>query len=97
MPNLKSSKKDVKKSAERKLRNTATKSTIKTFTRRSKEAATRGQAEDANAMLKRAVSVIDKAVKRGILHRNTAARKKSRLMIALNKRLMQMKDGEKHS
>ena len=41
------------------------------------------------ATLRRAISLIDKAVKRGILHKNTGNRKKSRLMIALNKKLAQ--------
>lgn len=77
----------------RRLRNMATKSAIKTYSRRAQEAAEQGDANLAISLTRRAVSTIDKAVKRGILHRNTAARKKSRLMIALNKRLLQMKDG----
>jgi len=97
MPNLKSSKKDLKKSRERRLRNMATKSAIKTYTRRTKETAAQGSAEESMTVLNRAVSLIDKAVKRGVIHKNTAARKKSRLMIALNKRLMQKKDGDGNS
>jgi small subunit ribosomal protein S20 len=97
MPNLKSSKKDLKKSRERRLRNMATKSAIKTYARRTKETAMQGTAEASMTVLNRAVSLIDKAVKRGVIHKNTAARKKSRLMIALNKRLMQKKDGDGNS
>ncbi len=54
-----------------------------------KELAEKGDTEGSLATLRRAISLIDKAVKRGILHKNTGNRKKSRLMIALNKRLAQ--------
>ncbi|GBC92582.1 30S ribosomal protein S20 [bacterium HR15] len=90
MPNTKSAEKALRKSRERYLRNRSTKSAIKTYTRRVKELAERGDREGALAALRRAISLIDKAVKRGILHRNAGARRKSRLMIALNKRLAQL-------
>lgn len=94
MPNIKSAEKSLRKSKERYLRNRSTKSAIKTYTRRVKELAARGDREGAFAALRRAMSIIDKAVKRGILHRNAGARRKSRLMIALNKRLAQLKANE---
>jgi len=94
MPNIKSAEKSLRKSKERYLRNRSTKSAIKTYTRRVKELAERGDREGAFAALRRAMSIIDKAVKRGILHRNAGARRKSRLMIALNKRLAQLKANE---
>ncbi len=89
MANTKSAKKALVKSLERQLRNRSTKSAIKTYTRRTKELAEQGDIEGSIASLRRAISIIDKAVKRGILHKNTGNRKKSRLMIALNKRLAQ--------
>lgn len=89
MPNIKSAKKALLKSRERHLRNRSTKSTIKTYARRVKELAEKGDTEASIASLRRAMSLIDKAVKRGILHKNTGSRKKSRLMIALNKKLAQ--------
>ncbi len=89
MANTKSAKKALLKSRKRYLRNRATKSAIKTYTRRTKELAEQGNIEESLASLRRAISLIDKAVKRGILHKNTGNRKKSRLMIALNKRLAQ--------
>jgi len=61
------------------LRNRATKSALKTLIRRLREAIAAGEAEQAWTALKRVESALDKAAKRGILHRNTAARKKSRL------------------
>ncbi|MCS7300429.1 MAG: 30S ribosomal protein S20 [Fimbriimonadales bacterium] len=89
MANTKSAKKALLKSRERHLRNRSTKSAIKTYIRRTKELAAKGDTEGSIASLRRAISIIDKAVKRGILHKNTGNRKKSRLMIALNKRLAQ--------
>ncbi len=89
MPNTKSAKKALLKSRERYLRNRSTKSAIKTYSRRARELAEQGDQEGALATLRRAISLIDKAVKRGILHKNTGDRKKSRLMVALNKRLAQ--------
>jgi small subunit ribosomal protein S20 len=94
MPNTKSAEKRLRQSKKRYLRNRATKSAIKTYTRRVKELAASGDREGALGMLRRALSVIDKAVKRGILHPNAGARRKSRLMIALNKRLAQLKEDE---
>ncbi len=94
MPNTKSAEKRLRQSKKRYLRNRATKSAIKTYTRRVKELAASGDREGALNMLRRAISLIDKAVKRGILHRNAGARRKSRLMIALNKRLAQLKEHE---
>ncbi|MCX7925608.1 MAG: 30S ribosomal protein S20 [Fimbriimonadales bacterium] len=89
MANTKSAKKALLKSRERQLRNRSTKSAIKTYIRRTKELAEKGEVEASIASLRRAISLIDKAVKRGVLHKNTGSRKKSRLMIALNKRLAQ--------
>lgn len=89
MPNTKSAKKALRKSRERYLRNRSTKSAIKTYSRRTKELASKGDVEAALSTLRRAISIIDKAVKRGILHRNTGNRKKSRLMAAVNKLLAQ--------
>jgi small subunit ribosomal protein S20 len=94
MPNTKSAEKRLRQSKKRYLRNRATKSAIKTYTRRVKELAASGDWEGALNMLRRAISLIDKAVKRGILHRNAGARRKSRLMIALNKRLAQLKEDQ---
>lgn len=94
MPNTKSAKKALIKSREHYLRNRAAKSAIKTYSRRVKELAEKGEVEASLSTLRRAISLIDKAVKRGILHKNTGNRKKSRLMIALNKRLAQLRAGE---
>lgn len=79
MPNIKSVKKDVIRSRQRQLRNQATKSEIKTFVRKATAAIAAGD-ETAVALVSRTVSAVDKAAKRGIIHKNAAARRKSRLM-----------------
>ena len=82
MPNIKSVIKDVKRSRLRQLRNQATKSQIKTYVKKSRNliAAGTAQPEEVAASVSKTVSVIDKAWKRGIIHKNAAARRKSRLM-----------------
>lgn len=79
MPNIKSVKKDVKKSRENRLRNLAAKSAIKTYVKRAKTAIDGSDSETA-LVVSKAVSVIDKAAEKGIIHKNAAARRKSRLM-----------------
>ena len=85
MANIKSSKKRILTSAKNTERNVAFKSSIKTAVKKVLELS---QGED-KAALATAVSKVyqlcDKAVGKGILHKNTAARKKSRLSLALNK------------
>jgi small subunit ribosomal protein S20 len=82
LPNIKSSIRSVKTDAERNARNSSTKSAIKTAARKVSADA---QAVALPALLGKAVSLIDKAVKKGVLHKNTAARKKSRLAKRANK------------
>jgi len=85
MANIKSAKKRVLIAEKNRLRNVAFKSSIKTAV---KNAIALSAGEDKEALAK-AVSKVyqlcDKAVVKGILHKNTAARKKSRLVKALNK------------
>jgi len=83
LPNIKSVVKDVKKSRERRLRNLATRSRIKTLVKKSK-AAMDAQADNTTALVNETISIVDKAAKRGIIHRNAAARRKSRLMKRAN-------------
>lgn len=84
MPNIKSVKKDVLRSRERYLRNQATKSKIKTFVKKSHAALLLGDKTGVPALISETISVIDKAAKRNVLHRNAAARRKSRLMKRVN-------------
>jgi len=83
LPNIKSVVKDVKKSRERRLRNLAAKSRIKTFVKKTKSAMESDLAAAAT-LLSETVSIVDKAAKHGIIHKNAAARRKSRLMKRMN-------------
>ena len=87
MPNIKSVIKDVKRSRQRQLRNQATKSQIKTYVKKTRALITLGtaQPQEVATSVSKTISVIDKAWKRGIIHKNAAARKKSRLIKALAK------------
>ena len=75
MPQHKSAKKRVKTSLKRQLRNRAAKSTLKT-TLKTLQAMPQEKRDEAVRQIQ---SVLDKAANRGILHRNKAARLKSRL------------------
>ena len=78
MANIHSQKKRILRSERERLENRRYTSTIKTYFRRLETAVAGGDAEEADVAHKRLVSLIDKAIKRGALHRNTGARKKSR-------------------
>ncbi|GMA17398.1 30S ribosomal protein S20 [Deinococcus metallilatus] len=80
----KSAQKRHRQSLKRRLINRSRKSTIKTFSKKAVVAAQTGT-EDALELHRKAESLIDKAAKGSTLHKNTAARKKSRLAKALNK------------
>jgi small subunit ribosomal protein S20 len=81
MPNIKSVAKDVIRSRQRQLRNQAVKSQIKTYVKKSKTLiATAGTDKaELGTVISKTFSVIDKAAKRGIIHKNAAARRKSRI------------------
>ena len=76
--------KDVKKSRLNHERNVSTKSRIKTLTKKT-VVAIEANSDDAKVFMNDAFSTIDKAVKRGIIHANQAARRKSRLAKKLAK------------
>lgn len=82
MANHKSAIKRHKQSEKRRQRNASTKSNLKTAIKRTTEAAGAGKADDAQAALKKAVSLLDKAVTKKVLHRNNASRKIARLVKA---------------
>lgn len=83
MPNTKSAKKRLKQSIGRRLRNRATKSALKTEVRKVRSAIASGNAEAGAAELRVATKKLDQAAAKGVIHRNAAARVKSRLSAAL--------------
>jgi small subunit ribosomal protein S20 len=74
-----------RQSEKARLRNRAKKSMIRTFSKKAIAAAEAGDTAAAEKYQRVAVSLIDKAAKGSTLHKNTAARKKSRLMKRLQK------------
>ena len=72
--------KRARKAEQNRLRNAANKSAMKTAIKRFEAALASSDLELAREKLKKAISLIDKNVVKGIIHRNTAARKKSRLV-----------------
>jgi small subunit ribosomal protein S20 len=75
--NIKSQIKRIKTNAQRTERNRAVKSELRTWIRKFREAAATGDATAANEALKVASTKLDKAVSKGVIHKNQAANKKS--------------------
>ena len=76
MPNLPSAKKRLRQNAKKRLRNQIAKTRIKTTVRKAVET----KAAPLSLEGKDAIRAIDKAAAKGVIHRNAAARKKSRLV-----------------
>lgn len=85
MPNIKSAAKRVEITRMRTLRNARIKSALKTTLKKFEEAMKAVNREEAGDRLRKSVVAIDKAVTKGILHKNAASRKKSRLTKRFNK------------
>lgn len=84
MPNIKSAKKRVLLSRAANESNKAAKSVLKTTLKKFEAAIAAGNAAETDSAYKAAVKTIDQAVKKGILHKNTAARKKSSIARKMN-------------
>jgi small subunit ribosomal protein S20 len=78
MANIPSQEKRILRAERERIENRRYTSAIKTYFRRLQSAVDEGDDDTANAEHRRLTALIDKAVKRGALHRNTGARKKSR-------------------
>ena len=85
MPNIKSVKKDVLRSRLANEKNKQEKSALKTTIKKFEAAVAEGNKEQADSAYTAAIQSIDKAVTKGILHKNTAARKKSNITKKMNK------------
>ena len=84
MPRIKSAIKRVKVTAKKTVRNNMVRSRVRTAVRKFRRTLVTTPAESLES-LRSAISQIDKAATKGVLHRNTAARKKSRLTRAYNR------------
>lgn len=80
MANIKSAIKRNKQNEKRRLRNRIYRGRARTFVKDARESIAAGTLEEARAATLKAVSALDKAAEKGTVHRNNAARRKSRLM-----------------
>jgi small subunit ribosomal protein S20 len=80
MPNIASAKKRLRQAERRAARNRAAKSALRTKIKKARHALEGGNLDAARAALAAAIPAIDKTASRGVIHRRTAARYKSRLM-----------------
>lgn len=79
MPNIKSAIKRVRTTELANARNAKAKSAMRSSVKKAELAST-NKDENADASVKAAIKQVEKAASKGLIHRNTAARKKSRLM-----------------
>lgn len=84
MPNIKSQIKRDKQAAKARLRNRAVRSELKTAVRRVQEAVAAGNVEAANDAVKVCYHKMDKAVAKGVIHKNQASNRKSGLAKLVN-------------
>ena len=84
MPNHKSAEKRVRQNEKRRDINRGNRGRLRTGVKKLRAALESGEAGAAQELLPATVSLIDKAVQKGVLHRNAAARYKSRLTVRVN-------------
>jgi small subunit ribosomal protein S20 len=84
MPNHKSAEKRMRQNEKRRQINRGNRSRLRTEIKRLRTALEEGSKEGLQETYAQTVSTIDKAVNKGVLHRNAAARQKSRLTARLN-------------
>ncbi len=77
MANIKSQIKRNRQNEKRRLRNKSVKSSLKTAIRKFHEATASGDSELANTLMRDATRKLDKAVSKGVIHKNQAANRKS--------------------
>ena len=84
MPNIKSSIRSVKTDAERRAKNAAEKSAVRTAAKKVEAQVAEANKAEAEVTLKKASSLLDKAAQSGVISKNAAARKKSKLAKKVN-------------
>ena len=87
MSGSKSAEKQVRVAERRRLRNKSVRSRCKTYITKAEELIASGKVDPARNAVVTAISSLDKAAEKGVIHRNNAARRKSRLMKKLNEAL----------
>lgn len=87
MANVKSAIKRIKVAEKKRLRNRPIRTTARTFVKNARKAVASGNLEAPETLeaLQQALSYLDHAASKGVIHKNNAARRKSRLMKRFNK------------
>jgi small subunit ribosomal protein S20 len=84
LANTKSAIKRIRSSERKRRINQVHRSRARTYVKNTRRLIASGELQDAEVMAQRALSALDRAAQKGIIHRNNAARRKSRLLRALN-------------
>jgi small subunit ribosomal protein S20 len=85
LANTQSAIKAIRSSERKRLRNRVYRSRARTYVRQARTLIEEGRMEEAREAVRRASSALDRAAQKGIIHRNNAARRKSRLMQLYNR------------
>ena len=85
MANVKSAIKSIRQDARKTARNRPVRSSLKTYVKSAVSSISLGDEETSQEAVRIAISKLDKAAEKGIIHKNQAARRKSRLVKKLNK------------
>ena len=85
MANSKSALKRIRVAERRRARNKPFKSAAKTYVKRAEGSIASGEQDAAALAVSSAVAMLDRVASKGVIHKNNAARRKSRLMAKLNK------------
>lgn len=83
MANLQSAKKRIRQNEKRRLRNRVYRGRARSFVKKARMAIEAGSVDEARTATQTAVSALDKAAEKGVLHKNNASRRKGRLMHSL--------------
>lgn len=85
MATTRSALKRIRSSEKKRQRNRIFRSAARTYVKKARQLITeQGRTAEAEAAVRRAISALDKAAEKGVIHKNNAARRKSRLMRLLN-------------
>ena len=84
MANIKSALKRIRSGERKRMRNKPVRTALKTYIQKAQREIVAGDPEDAGLAVVHAISALDKASNKGIIHPNQAARRKARLMAKYN-------------
>jgi small subunit ribosomal protein S20 len=84
LANLRSSMKRVRSSRRRAVQNQVVRSAARTYVKRARRLIAEGNLDEAEGVIRQAMSALDKAAQKGVVHRNNVARRKSRLLKLYN-------------